>query len=242
MKWAFVLYNQEHGVLFSVGGGPDICIMKEDHYDKCSCVQHSFDYKGKQNVFTGKEKFEVKRIRVWQMKETLKDDIYYRNEIEKISEKKYIETIFDSDKDNWKQKSSIFNIKLKEKEKLMVVIYGFGNNVFGIFINEKINEENVSDSNAFICSITSNGRLPKPMKFNIKRKCKTEALKIYPKESKFLFTIGNNDVCIMKQEYSQRCYCVQSSFDYEGNKHVLVGKENEENPFTVKRIQVWQME
>ena len=46
----------------------------------------------------------------------------------------------------------------------------------------------------------------------------------------------------MKENFNTQCHCSSSS-DYITLKwNAIVGKEGEDNPFTVKRIQVWQME
>ena len=71
-EWAFKLYDDSYGILFTVGDGPDICIMKENYKDKCHCKQLSFDYDENEAVLVGKEEkenpFTVKRVRVLQMK------------------------------------------------------------------------------------------------------------------------------------------------------------------------------
>ena len=247
---AFILYKNNHDVLFSVGYGPDICIMKEDFKNICFCKQHSFNYNGKKNVLRTKNQlFQPKRIQVWQMKEKLEEESYYQRAIEELTKMKIKETIFDTNQDNWNQNTSVFDEKIFGKEKIVVVIDDIDQNIFGAFIDSKIdrywnseNKEQMLDSNSFIFSLKSNGRFDYPMKFNIKPKRQTESFYLYQKEMKLLFTIGNEDICVMKQEFSDKCHCKQTSFDCRENSNVLVGKEGKQNPLEVKRIKVWQME
>ena len=183
------------------------------------------------------------------MKEKLEKESCYQRVIEEMTEMKIEETIFDTNKDNWNQNTSVFDEKIFGKEKLVFVIEDIDRNIFGAFIDSKIdrywnseNKDQMLDSNAFICSLQSSGRFDYPMKFNIKPKRQTESFYLYQKEMKLLFTIGNEDICVMKQDYHNKCYCKQTSFDYRENSNVLVGKEGKQNPLEVKRIKVWQME
>ena len=81
------------------------------------------------------------------------------------------------------------------------------------------------------------------MKFNIKQKFSDWAFVLFKQNESTLFTLGSgNDICIMKENYKNQCYCFQESFDYQGKEKVLVGKDGMYNQFEVKRIQVWQMQ
>ena len=51
---AFVLYKNNWGILFSVGGGNDICIRKENHKTECYCKPKSFYYRGNKDILDGK--------------------------------------------------------------------------------------------------------------------------------------------------------------------------------------------
>ena len=125
-------------------------------------------------------------------------------------------------------------------------------NVFGGFVSSPIdnylykdNDEwkgsNITDANAFVFSLKSNGRLKYPTKFDIKSEEIGWAFTLYKQEWELLFIIGGGDICIKKDNYKTECYCHQLSFNYQGVRNVLVGKEGRENTFEVKRIQVWQM-
>ena len=53
--------------------------------------------------------------------------------------------------------------------------------------------------------------------------------------------IGKEDIVIYKKEYFNLSYCKQSSFEYQGKKNALIGKEGNKNPFIPQRIVVYQM-
>ena len=93
----------------------------------------------------------------------------------------------------------------------------------------------------FVFSLMSNGRLKQLKKFQIKQDLRDWAFLLHKQEHGVLFAIGGTDICIAKEDFKNKCWCKQFCFNYEGKQKVLVGKEGENNPFTVKRIIVWQM-
>ena len=50
------------------------------------------------------------------------------------------EKIFDSNKDDWEENTSVFDQKIFGKEKLIFIIRDTNENVFGLYINAKIND------------------------------------------------------------------------------------------------------
>ena len=77
-------------------------------------------------------------------------------------------------------------------------------------------------------------------KFNIKHPQK--AFTLYNKSRDWLFKIGwGHDICIFKKGSDRKHFCQQWSFNYEGIKTPLCGKEGEDNPFELKRFTVIQM-
>ena len=70
-NWAFQVYDDTYGILFTVGDGPDICLFKENNKEKSYCKQWSFDYDENEIVLVGKDgkdnTFIPERIRVYQM-------------------------------------------------------------------------------------------------------------------------------------------------------------------------------
>ena len=115
-------------------------------------------------------------------------------------------------------------------------------NVFGCYIENRIIREYcfVNDPNAFVFSLKSNGRLSQPTKFNIKPKRRNKAFTLFKNDWNVLFTLGN-DIYIGKSNSKHQCLCVGNGYEYGEKTDVLVGKCGEDNEFTVKRIQVWQM-
>ena len=178
-------------------------------------------------------------------------------------------SLFDSEIDNWKMNTSLFDQKIFGKEKLVFVVEDTEKNIFGVFVNKRIDNyritkkqpieedkkekksdtyfqqwegERITDRNAFLFSLRSNERLEKPMTFLIKKKLKDWAFKLYKQDWGTLFSMGGgNDISLKKENFKTKCYCKQQSFDYQGKENVLVGNEGKENTFEVKRIQVWQM-
>ena len=255
----FSLMRNDHKILFEFGQG-DIVIMKENNKTQCYCHHSSFDYKQIPNVFTQHDSkdtpFEVKRIHVWQMKNFNQQrieerDQKIRNKLESLCEMKIQTKLFDSTINKWNEKQSEFDTTINEKEKLSFVIEDVEGNVFGCYINEKIESkrsykygkwvgESVCDPNAFIFSLQSNGRLHEPTQFPIKENKKESAFILYDKTSDFLFAVGSGkDILVMKQNNRHQCYCNQAGYDYGVYKNVLTGKNNE--PFVVRRICVYQM-
>ena len=81
------------------------------------------------------------------------------------------------------------------------------------------------------------------MKFNIRKEESNFAFTLYHSSHELLFTMGKGaDICIYKEENKTECYCIPSSYDYQGLENVLVGKKGQTSPFTVKKIVVLQME
>ena len=62
---------------------------------------------------------------------------------------------------------------------------------------------------------------------------------LYGPHEDLLFSLGNGDLSICKQSRKNESSCQQNTFDYQEKKNVLIGREGEHNPFTVKRLQVW---
>ena len=171
--------------------------------------------------------------------------------------------VFDSTKDDWSMHTSIFDEKIKDKDKLVIIIEDSLGNKFGSFIMNRIKSyrieeygqwsgERIRDSNTFIFSLQSNGRYHKPIKFPIKFDHINSAFSLYSQDSHRLFNVGKGyDICIMKKDSPVKCYCQPLSFNYideiEGNdkkmKSILRGVTGKEEitRFDPKSIVVIQM-
>ena len=160
--------------------------------------------------------------------------------------------LFDSQKNNWFEKESDFDVVIFGREKLIFVIEDTENNVFGCYIDAIVDKYNykennewkgseIADPNAFIFSLKSNGRVKDPIKFDINPQSQNSAFRLFKPDFGLLFAVGRCDIAIGKQNFKNNCYCKQESYDYGIHKNVLVGKD-ENHVFSVKRFQVFQME
>ena len=105
--------------------------------------------------------------------------IVEKDEMDKLEEwtnKKCSEVLFDSDKDDWNS-NTILNKRIMNKNQLVFVIEDEQNNKFGGYLNATIyrtncgngwENSNILDSNAFVFSLKSNGRMNRMMKFEIR--------------------------------------------------------------------------
>ena len=173
----------------------------------------------------------------------------YSKEISKLEEwsfTKYEQMIFDSSIHCWNENSSEFDSIIFNKEKLMFFIEDTNDNLFGCYINSKINRckykkgSGIRDENAFIFSIKNNGKSDEMIKMDIKKELSDSAFTLYTKESDKLFEIGRGcDICIKKENNKKLCFNIPQTFKYpEGKENILTGFKN---PFEVKRIIVIQM-
>ena len=124
------------------------------------------------------------------------------------------------------------------KSNLMFVIEDDKNNKFGGYITSQIKCQTwITDSNAFVFSLKSNGRLDRMMKFNITYpQC---AFCLHQKSHQCnLFYIGAGvDIVVYKKSNFNGGWGDQRSFNYEGHQDVLKGSGS----YTMKRFIVIQM-
>ena len=131
---------------------------------------------------------------------------------------------------------------MEGQDKVVVIVETEDNILFGGYINTTITNTNdwIVDDKAFVFSLKSNGRLQQPEKYQIQTKECNDVFDLFDDNNEKLFTIGKGDICLLKKDIGKG-WCKQHSFDYEGKESILIGKEGEDNTFTVKKIQVWQM-
>ena len=279
-SYSFQLFDSKSDYLFKFGYENDICIMKEEKKDKCFCKQLTFDYNEKTNALVGKEgeenSFNVKRIQVWQMSLTKeqkhqKEKNAFKNELKKLEEvsqlilveKKeeikeiemltglgYDRVVFDTDFCDWDANTTTIDKHILNREKLVFVIEDTNNNVFGGFINEKVDgvyyeepEERgkyIVDKKSFIFSLKSNGRSEKSQKFYMKYD-NLRSFRLMRKDLEFLFSFGDDDIFIYKNQLKEYCFIEPYLYNFEGNENVITGSIGNDHLFTVKQIQIWQM-
>ena len=169
------------------------------------------------------------------------------NEIEKWTNKKFGEKIFDSETDNWKKNTSLFDDKLYGRSNVLILIQEEDNkNIFGGYIDTKIftRDHFINDKNAFIFTMNSK-RIPQGMKrINCIQPQNSFVLCSKNKEKLFFFgghneygTYEYHDIILKKQDISEKGSCnLTKSYDYTQYEYIA-GDEN----FYVSKILVYQM-
>ncbi|BFU23673.1 trichohyalin, putative [Entamoeba histolytica] len=159
-------------------------------------------------------------------------------QIEEWTNKKVGNVIFDSGIDSWKEDTSVFDKRIMNKEHIIIIIEDSKGNKFGGYVNSKINkvDEWINDSQSFVFSLESNGRIERMMKFDIKEQ--QYAFILYNQSHDCLFGIGFSDILVYKEDKKTNSFCLQHSFEYKGISNALCGKED----FTPKRFIVIEME
>ncbi|GAB1226993.1 hypothetical protein ENUP19_0316G0013 [Entamoeba nuttalli] len=167
-----------------------------------------------------------------------------KHQIQQLEEwtiRKFGNIIFDSDIDDWKVDTSVFNQRIMNKEHIIIIIEDEEGNKFGGYINSKIDKVNewINDSNAFVFSLESNGRLEGMMKFDIMKQ--QYAFYLFNQSSVGLFEFGNGgDILAYKENNKTTSSSKQYSFEYKGIEDTLCGKQHPDR-FTPKRFIVIEM-
>ena len=218
--------------------------MKEGY---CRGLVEHKEYVEKQN-----KHFETITNNLSKMSNELKSDSTVTS-IEKMSNMKFKELIYDSSICNWNREESTFDTRIFKRKNIIIMIEDSEDNIFGAGIKSEINTyqhpynkgikgNNIRDINAFVFSIKKNGQLQQENKYIIKYPNSSVAFSLYDKNSDKLFTIGEKDIVIMKKENCKECICEMKSFDYGTEMNPLRSKQQENRIFTVKKIRVFQME
>ena len=199
---------------------------------------------GKVKKLRLKEKKKEKKAEQKAKKEEQKQNEYdqlievnERQQLEQWTGKKCGDIIFNSDKDNWNIKTSVFEGKVFNRSNVAVIIEDTNGNKFGGYVSSTIDkyEKWFNDANTFVFSLKSNGRINGMKKFNAIE----PELSYYQYRSKSGVLVcfgGGRDISVSKKDSGEN-YCNQKSFNYEGISNALCGAYN----FTTKRIIVVQM-
>ena len=164
-------------------------------------------------------------------------------QLEDWCELKCSDILFDSQIDDWKQHTSVFNSLLLGKKQLMFVIEEEEGEKFGFYLStqmvESYTKEIQTDRKSFHFNLISNGRLRQPMKFQLRNiSC---GIWLFGNSDELLITIG--DIVLSKQNRKNECWYYQSNdnFHNHGIENAVCGKRGLNNPFNPKRIIVIQM-
>ena len=157
-------------------------------------------------------------------------------EIEKWTRLKATEIIFNSEKDNWKKGSSVFDSKVKGKEKLVFYVETIDENVIGGVFMKRITSISTKshDDKCFLFSSQSG----KMVKFPIILMRSSDALKICSRYDQNLFIFGN-DLTIGKEEFKDKSNVNEkdSIFTYT-KRNAMLGRVG---TFDIKRVLVIQL-
>ena len=144
--------------------------------------------------------------------------------------------IFDSNKNKWEQKSLFkgandFNMKIKDKENILILIETGRLQKIGCYISSKITkfDDYIFDKYCYLFQIQNN----QIKKFSIVDE--TKAIKINNEKSEELFIIGDGDIKIKKQQKKDESSMKQKSFDYG------VTFNEKEQKFKINHFQIIQM-
>ena len=261
-------------VMFGQDG--DIVIKKSEKRDRCSCTRKSFDYNGRENPLIGRKgMFEVKNILVIstigmdeikqqreERKKKIEEDLHAeRNEsfekiktiqkdnlylLEKWANKKCDQLVFDSNIDDWKTNTSVFNQQIKGKQYLLFLIENDEGKQFGYYLNTEISEEGKqfkhwrkTDKKSFHFHLNSKNTSTEQMKYEIIDE-EYGGYVLYENYHHRLIRIG--DIILEKENSDQLSYVwsIDNDFKNHNSSHIS-NNEDPKNTFRTKRFLVIQM-
>ena len=160
-------------------------------------------------------------------------------QLEEWTELKCCDLLFDSDVDNWLKYYSVLNERIIGKKQLIFLIEDEDGEIFGYYLNTKVTDEldtsERTDQKTFQFNLQSNGRLEKPIKFEIKDRHFGGYI-LFKQDGLNSICLGN--IAIGSNLISDIGECrTEIYFDYNGIENALCGK----TWFIPKRIIVVQM-
>ena len=153
-----------------------------------------------------------------QVKEVLKEK--HIIQLEKWTSMKCNGIIFDSEKDDWSIKTSTFQRKLVNKNHFVLLIETDDGEIFGFYRNS------IHYSDVFAFNLESNGRLPKPIKFEINSPKNYQMSINNNSEEKLFYHLS---IAMFKKEYKNKSYCyLDCSYYIQSNPNLnqMYGKES----------------
>ena len=167
-----------------------------------------------------------------------------KNKLEEWTGRKVSEVIFNSKVHDWNRNTSVFDSYVYNRSHFILLIEDTNGNKFGCYHQAQLTQTAgyVHDSNAFVFSLSSNGRLDGMKKFPINNPNKP--MRLYGRQGNWLLSVGSDggqsgkdDINIMKQNCQHVAPgngCIQQCYNYDGNENALCGSTS----FTVKQFLV----
>ena len=167
-----------------------------------------------------------------------------RNNLNHGQRRNVTKLFFDSDKDNWAVGTCVFGSRVMNRSDLAFVVEDTEGNKFGEYLQSEITGygTTIRDENAFLFSLTSNGRMNGMMKFEIKKNCVGRAFKMWDDEDLCSFGFNSSDVFVKKSDRKSESYVkYDRTFDFQGINTGLTSSSTGHTNFTPNRIVVIQM-
>jgi hypothetical protein len=167
-----------------------------------------------------------------------------KEQLEQWTNKRCGEVVFDSDKDDWNQNTSVFDSRVSNKSNLVFIVEDTINNKYGYYFNGTINqyESFIKANGSFLFSLKSNGRVNGMHKFE--EKDKSRGFYLYKKSDTCLFYI-HSGIYIHKENNKNRSWVYEDSnvHEYHGITKALHPdlRDGSSVEFIPKRFVVIQM-
>ena len=203
-------------------------------------LAHSFVTKDEMNELMSSTDFsnnysrEIDNFEDEEEEEFLQETHLTRSEIKQLEEwtgLKCGKIIFNSDIDNWDLGSTVFYDRIFGKKQLLFLIEEERGQKFGYYCNTEMLERPAqrveTDTKTFQFNLYSHGRLPGPMKFEI-RNTQYGGYNAPNKNTRDDYRmISLGDIVIYKEGKKYKSYCCQfdERWDYHGIKNALHGRE-----------------
>ena len=168
--------------------------------------------------------------------------------LEKWSNRNFGAILFDSNVDDWSEKTSVFASRISYKKHLMFIVKELSGECFGCFLDCEIGVcarsaegRKMGGMETFLFNLRSNGRLDGPKKFEVINPEYPYVLYDLPEQGLITFGKGRQIMLYKKNKrYESHCTQRNNVFNYHGYKMAIIGK-GQNSPFTPIRIVVYQM-